>query len=150
MALMTDLPQATLGIPGMSERVFSATMRISSGMDRRIEAVLEFIESSPTDAVSLDSAAAVALISPSRLRHLFKQYVGWSFHKYVMTVRLEQASDLLRTTTFTVERIAAMLGIQDRSHFARIFKQAYGISPGDARGGRGSTAHDRGESSRPS
>jgi len=134
MAMMRSVPDTVLGMPGMSEPVFTAGTPAEAGMDRRIETILEFIGSSPIDTVTLESAAAVVWISPSRLRHLFKQHVGMSFHKYVINVRLERARYLLRTTNCTVEQIASMLGIQDRSHFAHIFKRAYGISPGAARG----------------
>lgn len=99
----------------------------------RIKAVLEFIESSPIEAITLEAAADVLRISPSRFRHLFKDHVGISFHQYVISLRLERARYLLRTTSYTVERIAGMLGIQDLSHFARDFKRVYGISPGATR-----------------
>lgn len=99
----------------------------------RIKTVLEFIESSPIEAITLEAAAEVLRISPSRFRHLFKDYVGVSFHQYVIGLRLERARHLLRTTSYTVERIAGMLGIQDLSHFARDFKRVYGISPGATR-----------------
>jgi transcriptional regulator GlxA family with amidase domain len=137
MAMMRSIPDSALGMPAMGEQVYPAVSPAEAGMDRRIETILEFIGSSPIDTVTLESAAAVVWISPSRLRHLFKQHVGMSFHKYVINVRLERARYLLRTTNCTVEQIASMLGIQDRSHFAHIFKRAYGISPGAARGGRG-------------
>ncbi len=99
----------------------------------RIKKVLDFLESTPSEFISLESASAVLSISPSRFRHLFKDYVGVSFHKYVIRLRLERAHHLLRTTSFTVEKIAGMLGIQDLSHFARDFKRAYGVSPGATR-----------------
>ena len=133
MAMMRSVPDQAMSALGIDEQVYSPAVPDSAGMDRRIETILEFIASTPIDAVTLESAAAVVWISPSRLRHLFKQHVGMSFHKYVINVRLERARYLLRTTNCTVEQIAAMLGIQDRSHFAHIFKRAYGISPGASR-----------------
>ena len=99
----------------------------------RIKAVLDYIEASPIETITVESASAVLNISPSRFRHLFKEYVGVSFHKYVIGLRLERARHLLRTTGYTVERIAGMLGIQDLSHFARDFKRVYGVSPGATR-----------------
>ncbi len=136
MATMRNLPDATMGLEPMTENLAIPAQNGQPSMDQRIATILDFIRSSPIDAVSLESAAAIVWISPSRLRHLFKEHVGVSFHKYVINVRLERARYLLRTTNCTVEQIAAMLGIQDRSHFAHIFKRAYGVSPGAARGGR--------------
>ncbi len=136
MAMMRNLPDATMGLAPMTENLAILPQNGEPSMDQRIATILDFIRSSPIDAVSLESAAAIVWISPSRLRHLFKEHVGVSFHKYVINVRLERARYLLRTTNCTVEQIAAMLGIQDRSHFAHIFKRAYGVSPGAARGGR--------------
>jgi AraC-like DNA-binding protein len=97
MSFITDLPKATLSSPGASHQASLAAMQSGSIMDRRIETVLEFIASSPIHA-TLESAASVVWISPSRLRHLFKEQVGLSFHKYLISVRLERARYLLRTT----------------------------------------------------
>ncbi len=145
MGMMRNLPDATTALAHVPEDLPMLTLDGEPSMDRRIATILEFIRSSPIDAVSLESAAAIVWISPSRLRHLFKEHVGISFHKYVINVRLERARYLLRTTNCTVEQIAAMLGIQDRSHFAHIFKRAYGVSPGAARGGRAKPNDQAGE-----
>ena len=134
MSFMTDLPKATLSSSGAIHQVL-AVMQSGSSMDRRIETVLEFIASSPIDA-TIESAASVVWISPSRLRHLFKEQVGLSFHKYLISIRLERARHLLRTTDWSIERMSASVGIQDRCHFSHTFKRAYGISPSTARGRR--------------
>jgi AraC-like DNA-binding protein len=133
MIIFGESPAAApdiLGTTGQTSRLFTQS---EFSRDTRIDRVLEFIAACPIE-VTLESAAAVVWISPSRLRHLFKQNVGWSFHKYVIKARLERACHLLRSTNLSVNQIAATLGIKDRSHFARVFKQAYGISPGAARG----------------
>src|SRR5450432_665636 len=97
MAYLRDLTGAKPGTSGITRQVASATIQSTSDMDRRVKKILEYIASSPIDA-TLDSAAAAVLISPSRLRHLFKEQVGLSFHKYLINVRLERARHLLSTT----------------------------------------------------
>ena len=100
----------------------------------RINTVLDFIHTSPITAISLDSAAALVFLSPSRFRYLFRQRLGAPFHQYVMSVRIKRADYLLRSTNYSVAQIAGMLGMQDKSHFMRDYKRAYGISPGARRG----------------
>lgn len=131
--MMERKPDTNAAVVRIRGKVCTAVAGGETSLDHRVKAILDFIDSYPIDAVSLDSAAAVVRISPSRLRHLFKQHVGTSFHQYVMSVRLEHARHLLRTTNHTVEQVAAALGIQDRCHFGRIFKRFYGVSPGATR-----------------
>ena len=57
----------------------------------RIKTVLEFVDASPIKAVTVEAAAALVFLSPSRFRYLFRQHVGLSFHQYVITLRLERA-----------------------------------------------------------
>jgi AraC-like DNA-binding protein len=100
---------------------------------RRMNVVLDFIDNSSITAISLDSAAALVFLSPSRFRYLFRQRLGIPFHQYVMRLRLKQADYLLSTTNYSVVQISRMLGMEDKSHFARDYKKAYGISPGARR-----------------
>jgi transcriptional regulator GlxA family with amidase domain len=132
MTILREYPEAAPSIPGTTGQPSPAFRQSESSKDTRIDRVLEFIATSPID-VTLGSAAALVCISPSRLRHQFKHCVGFSFHRYVINARLERARHLLRNTSLSVDQIAAALGIADGSHFARIFKQAYGVSPGAAR-----------------
>jgi AraC-like DNA-binding protein len=101
--------------------------------DPRIQIVLDFVDSSRSQETSIEAAAAVVFLSPSRFRHLFKEQVGMSFHAYLIRLRLERVRYMLRTTHFTVAQIAEMLDIQDLSHLMRDFKRVYGISPGAMR-----------------
>jgi len=98
--------------------------------DCRIYPLIHFIESSPLEKISIDSAAEVMQLSTSRFRHLFKLLVGLSFHQYLIDLRLNQARHLLQTTDQPIHEIAAKLGINDLSHFRRDFKRNFGCSPG--------------------
>ena len=61
-----------------------------SRLDARIATVLELIESPQIRRIDLESVAALLQLSSSRLRHLFKEQVGTSFHKYVILVHLKR------------------------------------------------------------
>lgn len=77
--------------------------------------------------------AASVNLSPSRFQHLFKLETGISPASYLKALRIEEARRLLETTFLTNQEIIARVGIRDESHFARDFKKAHALSPGQYR-----------------
>jgi len=102
----------------------------SLNIDGRVAMALELMMTSSSQSVSVKSVAAVVNISPSRLRHLFKEEVGIPFHKYEVILRLERVRTLLRTIDCSVKEAARMAGFMDLSNFTNAFKRVYGITPG--------------------
>ena len=56
-----------------------------------------------------------------------------SFHKYLNYIRCENAGKMLKNSFDTVTDIALNCGYSDVTYFNRVFKQIYGISPGEYR-----------------
>ena len=101
-------------------------------MDRRIEIIVSRIESDP-GSVRLSELARKVNLSPSRLRHLFKQETGKRPGQYLKIERLKKAEGLLRTTFLTIKEIINQVGLASQGHFLRDFKKAYGMSPTEYR-----------------
>lgn len=96
--------------------------------DPRIERGLEYLRSADTARVSLQEAARVVHLSPSRFAHLFSEKVGLPFRRYLLWRRLNQA--LLRIgagQSFTAAAHGA--GFADSAHLTRTFQQMFGLSP---------------------
>ncbi|HEY0100668.1 MAG TPA: helix-turn-helix transcriptional regulator [Pyrinomonadaceae bacterium] len=74
-----------------------------------------------------DMARAVNLTT-FHFCHLFKAETGRSPAKYLKALRLERARELLETTFLSVKEIRALVGVNDESHFARDFRNAYGLT----------------------
>jgi len=53
--------------------------------------------------------------------------------RFLTRVRLEKARKLLATEFLTVKEVMNRVGMSDASSFARSFKAAYGMTPGDYR-----------------
>ena len=104
-----------------------------SHIDERITTVLELIESPQIRRIDLESVAALLQLSSSRLRHLFKEQVGISFHRYVILVQLEKVKQTLQSTNYSIVDVAHMFDFHDISHFSYIFKRTYGVTPGSIR-----------------
>jgi transcriptional regulator GlxA family with amidase domain len=75
-----------------------------------------------------DMARAVELTS-FHFCHLFKAETGHSPAKYLKTLRLERARELLETTFLSVKEVRASVGLNDESHFARDYRAQYGLAP---------------------
>jgi AraC family transcriptional regulator len=99
----------------------------------RLKQVLAFIEDQLAEDISLDQIAAVAGLSPSHLKPLFRQATGLPVHRYVIQRRLERARTLIKHDSLTMAEVAAATGFAHQSHLARHMRRATGLAPNDLR-----------------
>lgn len=81
----------------------------------------------------VDTVAAVAGLSPSHFRALFKREAGISVQEFILRTRLASAAYLLQTTCQSVLEIALASGFGEISYFNRVFRRHYGKSPREYR-----------------
>ena len=98
-------------------------------MDARIYRVINMMIVDLEREVSCAKLAQSVNLSPSRLRHLFKEATGVSLAQYLKAQRLEKAKHLLENTFLNLKEVIYRAGFTDRSHFMRDFMKAYGIPP---------------------
>jgi transcriptional regulator GlxA family with amidase domain len=98
-------------------------------MDQRVQRVKTLIESSLDRELSVSEMARFVELSVSHLQHLFKNEIGQSPGHYVQTLRLNQARELLESSSLSIKQIMFRIGTKDRSNFERRFKQAYKLTP---------------------
>ncbi len=98
-------------------------------MDRRIQLVSAALEKDFRRQWSSEQMAQLVNLSPSRLRHLFKNETGRTPSQYLKALRLREAQSLLHHTFLSIKEIMNRVGIGDESHFCQEFKKAYGLAP---------------------
>ena len=59
----------------------------------------------------------------------FKAQMGMPPTKYIIKLRTDNASELLRTTNMTIKEIGSICGYDDVNFFRKTFKKVVGISP---------------------
>ena len=69
----------------------------------------------------------------AQLCRLIRRYYGRTPQEEVVYLRLFRAYELLLTTDLSPETIAERIGYQSLSHFYRIFKEHYGVTPSEIR-----------------
>lgn len=94
-----------------------------------VSRVCEYLQDWFNENVSLDRLASVAGLSAFHLTRVFTNEIGVLPHTYQLQVRLKKATDLIAAGKPLVEA-ALETGFCDQSHFQRVFKKRFGISPG--------------------
>jgi AraC-like DNA-binding protein len=77
----------------------------------------------------LSELAAIASMSETKLKQLFKQTFGDTIYNYFQKARMEEAAFLLKQAKRSVSEVGYELGYSNLSHFSRLFKKQYGITP---------------------
>ena len=79
-----------------------------------------------------EELAALAHMSISKLKYIFKAVHGTSIYHYYQKARMEKALRLLQEGN-TISETAEELGFRDLTNFTRNFKREYKIQPGKVR-----------------
>ena len=73
--------------------------------------------------------AALLNVTPNHLNKILKQTTGKSPTRWIDETLIVEAKVLLYQTDFTINEVAAEIGIFDSSYFSRLFKKYEGITP---------------------
>ena len=94
-----------------------------------VEAIKLLAETNIAEDVSVRDMAEKIGISMHYMCHLFKQTTGITIGDYKKELRLTQAKKLLANTDKKISEITGLCGFGSDSYFAKVFKDAEGISP---------------------
>lgn len=96
---------------------------------QEIERACTFIDRHYGEPISLDAICREACLSKSTLLRAFTRSRGITPYRYLETVRINKAKELLRQGAMPVEA-ALQTGFSDQSHFTRFFTMFTGVAPG--------------------
>ena len=97
-------------------------------LDSRVTTVLDAIRQSDDLRMSLDKAADIACLSPTRFAHLFKDQVGLPFSRYMLWRKLTRAMVAIASER-TIAAAAHAADFADAAHLTRTFYQTVGMAP---------------------
>ncbi len=89
------------------------------------ELLLKEMHDSPT----IEELAKRVGINQQKLKAGFKKIYGQTIYRYLRNARLERARYLILEDKGSIREIAQMVGYSNQSHFARRFKEKFGVLP---------------------
>ena len=99
----------------------------------KFKKVIQFIRNSYNQDLTLEDMAKCAEMSRKYFGTFFKQYTHQTPFEYLISYRIEQATNYLLTSDKSITDIAYSCGFNDLSYFIKTYKAHKGISPGAVR-----------------
>lgn len=95
--------------------------------------LMDFMEQNYMDDLSLEEMAGYTGRSLSTFKRDFRKYSELTPQRWIIRRRLEAASELLRTSRQKVSEVCGKVVFKNLSHFSKIYKERYGVSPTEMR-----------------
>ena len=96
----------------------------------RMIMVTDYIKNNLTaDDLSQSAMARLAGVNKDYFSRLFHSITGMNYSKWLNTVRLEKATELLADPDMSLTEVAMHAGFQSISSFNRVFREEKGMSP---------------------
>ena len=94
------------------------------------EQILSYYEDHNAEKISLDQIADNTYLSTVYISKIFKSETGNTPIRHLINIRLEKAKELLENGwEGSIQEVAMQVGYDDASHFSRLFKKRYVVSP---------------------
>ncbi|MFO7887316.1 MAG: AraC family transcriptional regulator [Eubacteriales bacterium] len=107
--------------------ISSASQCLIKGKDNPMLKAADIMKNNIKETITLKDIAQKINMSESNFSQHFKKEMGLSPQKYLNTLKLEESLELLQKNKVT--EVSFDLGYDSPSHFIRIFKEKYKITP---------------------
>lgn len=89
----------------------------------------EYMDNHVAENITLKELGDMVYLSESQIIRIFKKDLGTTPYEYILSLKMEQAKLMLRSTGLMVKEIAFQLGFCDEHYFTYLFKQRTGKTP---------------------
>jgi AraC family transcriptional regulator len=97
--------------------------------DRQLRRVREYMLERMHGHLGVEELAAVAGLSPVYFARQFKLRIGCSPHRYLRSLRVKRAKELLGYDYMSIAEIALNCGLCHQEHMTRVFRAQCGTTP---------------------
>lgn len=129
LATLLEVPESEYSLLSKKEFSLSSTSIHHKAIDR----VIRFTIERHSEEISLDEVLKVAHMSKPTFSRQFKRHTGKTFIDFLNEIRLDQVRRALLETEESISRIALQSGFGNLSHFNRLFRRHFDLSPSEFR-----------------
>jgi AraC-like DNA-binding protein len=112
-----------------------ARERLRPQAQRYAEAARDWLRARFREPHCLEEVATAVGVGIDHLRHCFRREYGTGMARYVISLRLAHAKDLLAHSNLPLQAIAEQCGYASDRYLCRVFQQWEGVPPGRFRRG---------------
>ena len=105
----------------------------SRHVKQRLEEIRTFLEDNLARDIDIPAVARANSLSPFYLTRIFKAQYGLPPYRYLIRLRIQYGSDLLRDLPLSVTQVCHRSGFNSLSHFIMTFRRHTGMSPSQYR-----------------
>ena len=95
--------------------------------------ITEFMKGNLDKVLTMTELAERVGMSDKSFAYMFSKTIGISPKKFLMSLRVKKAEQLLLSTTLPISEIAQSIACEDALYFSRMFKKSRGLSPTEFR-----------------
>lgn len=104
-------------------------IELNKNISDNFKPILDYVMRLYNTKLTLDSIAKEFGTNRTSLNNLFKKETNMSAIAYIIDLRLRIAATMLSDTDLPVSEIAERTGYSDVTHFERLFKKKYNVTP---------------------
>jgi AraC-like DNA-binding protein len=114
-----------LQAPEVEEHIESADQRL-------LKRAIDIVEANMSDSqMSVEKMADEMHMSRTSLHRKIKSITGFPPSELIRSIRLRRAARLIANRADSPTQVAHSVGFEDYSHFSKVFKKHYGVSPSE-------------------
>ncbi len=116
-----------------SKTKFETKQKLKASPEDKINDFCRFLETNFTYDINVEQAAKLTNFSRSHFHTIFASKTGTTLVKYLNSVRIRKAIEMLKNSDMEFDRIGSACGFKSLSHFYLVFRKETGKKPGDFR-----------------
>jgi AraC family carnitine catabolism transcriptional activator len=115
--------------PGSTQQNPEAQQPLGHTIPVVIKQAIKLMEAHLEEVISITQLCEQVGISQRQLDRLFHQVVHKSPALYYRDIRLDRARGLVTQTTLALTKVGVASGFPNQSHFCRIYRERFGLTP---------------------
>lgn len=109
--------------------LYRHSLRTTENSADAVTKVLDYIKNNFDKPITNQLLSEITSYHENHLNRLFLNHTGTTIHKYILTIRINEAKKLLLNTNLALLTIAEKTGFNSNAYFSNYFKQVEGMSP---------------------